>query len=94
MQEMNLNELLEKVNSKESFLQFVKALKEDKIGEDKKEKIKPSSPYASGTNGWENGAIPDFLNAIERYGKDSKLVYKDPSWKTFALLLYAGKFYE
>lgn len=91
---MKLDDLLEKVNSKESFLQFVEALKEDKIDEDEKEKLKPSSPYASGANGWENGAITNFLDAIERYGKDSKLVEKEPSWKTFALLLYAGKFYE
>lgn len=91
---MSLDKLLEKVNSKETFLQFVKALKEDKIDEDEKEKTKPSSPYSFGANGWENGTITNFLDALERYGEDSALVSKEPNWKTFALLLYAGKFYE
>lgn len=91
---MNLNELLEKVNSKETFFQFVKALKEDKIEEDEKESKKPSSPYETGVNGWENGTISSFLDAVESYGEDSKLIKEESSWKNFALLLYAGKFYE
>jgi hypothetical protein len=92
--DMNLDKLLEAVHSKETFSQFVKALKEDKMDEDEKEKNKPSSPYASGANGWENGEISAFLNAVERYGKDSNSISEEPSWKNFALLLYAGKFYE
>ena len=91
---MNLNELLKTVNSKETFFQFVKALKEDKINEDEKEKMNPSSPYSSGANGWENGTISSFIEAIEAYGEDSELIKDEPSWKNFALLLYAGKFYE
>jgi hypothetical protein len=91
---MNLDELLEKVNSKGTFFQFVKALKEDKIEEDEKEKTSPSSPYGRGANGWENGTISTFLDAIEAYGEDSDLIKEEPNWKNFALLLYAGKFYE
>ncbi|WP_155523306.1 hypothetical protein [Flammeovirga pectinis] len=48
---MDLDKLLNQVNSKKTFLKFLKALKEDKIDEDEKEKIDPSSPYCSGTNG-------------------------------------------
>ena len=91
---MDLNDLLDKVNSKDSFLQFVKALKEDKIDEDEKEKALPSSPYASGANGWENGSIATFLDAIEAFGEDNDQIKEEPNWKNFALLLYAGKFYE
>ncbi len=91
---MELYSLLEKVNSKETFFQFVKALKEDKLDEDKKEKEKPSNPYGPGWNGWENGDIPAFLEAIEAYGEDSHQITEEPSWKNFALLLYAGKMYE
>lgn len=87
---MDLNELLDRVNSKDSFLRFVKALKEDKIDEDEKE-IPQSS---SGANGWENSSIVTFLDAIEAYGKDSDMIKEEPNWKNFALLLYAGKFYE
>ncbi|MFL1895941.1 hypothetical protein ACJRPK_09580 [Aquimarina sp. 2-A2] len=89
-----MDELLEKVNSKETFFQFVKALKEDKIDEDEKEKTSSSSPYGPGVNGWENGTISTFLDAVEAYGEDSDLIKEEPNWKSFALLLYAGKFYE
>jgi hypothetical protein len=91
---MDLNDWLEKVNSKETFLQFVKALKEDKIDEDEKEKVTPPSPYGPGANGWENGSIATFLDAVEAFGQDSHLISNEPNWKNFALLLYAGKFYE
>ncbi|MFN5982893.1 MAG: hypothetical protein ACK476_18955 [Fluviicola sp.] len=91
---MDLNDLLEKVNSKDSFLQFVKALKLDKIEEDEKEKINPSSLYSSGINGWENGTISSFLESIESFGEDSEHIGEEPNWKSFALLLFAGKFYE
>lgn len=90
---MELYKLLEAVNSKESFLDFVQALKLDRIDEIEKEKIKTSSPYGPGINGWQNITIDDFLDAIHSYGQDSSEI-KEPNWKTFALLLYAGKMYE
>ena len=91
---MDLDELLEKVNSKATFFQFLRALMEDKIDEDRKEKDRPSPPYSPGANGWENGTIADFLESIEGFGIDSDLIGDEPDWKNFALLLYAGKFYE
>ncbi len=91
---MDLNELLDKVVSKETFLEFVKALKEDKIDEEEKHKISPPSPYCSGANGWENNSIPHFLDSVEAFGEDSHHITEEPSWRNFALLLYAGKFYE
>lgn len=91
---MDLNDLLERVNSRQSFLDFVGALRDDKIDEDKREKIKASSPYGSGANGWENGGIDTFLDAVHAFGQKSSDVTEQPDWKTFALLLYAGKFYE
>jgi hypothetical protein len=89
---MNLTELLEKVNSKKTFFEFVAALKKDKEDEDNKEKVNPTSPYSSGVNGWENETIPDFLDSIHAYGQDNEDI--DLDWKSFALLLYSGKFYE
>lgn len=91
---MDLDKSLEKVNSKDSFLRFVKALKEDKVDEDNKEKKEASSPYSSGINGWENATIPSFLDSMGAFGEDSDLIKEEPNWKTFALLLYSGKFYE
>jgi hypothetical protein len=90
----DLNKLLEAVDSKETFIEFTQALKNDKIDEEKKEKIYPSSPYGPGANGWENSSIEMFLDAMEAFAQDSHLIDEQPSWKNFALLLYAGKFYE
>ena len=91
---MELLILLEKVNSKQSFLDFVDALKQDRIDELEKEKIKKSSPYGPGANGWENGTIETFLDAIHSFAQDSDEIKGEPNWKTFALLLMAGKMYE
>lgn len=91
---MKLDDLLEKVNSKQSFLEFVEALRYDKIDEDEKEKTKTSNPYGPGANGWQNGTIDTFLDAIHAFGQDSSHITEQPDWKVFALLLYAGKFYE
>jgi len=91
---MDLDELLETVNSKETFLRFVEALTLDKADEEKKEKIKKSDPYGPGANGWENDGIIQFLEAIHAYGEDSSSIGEEANWKSFALLLYAGKFYE
>jgi hypothetical protein len=89
---MDLDKLLEEVDSKESFFHFVEALKKDKVDEEQKEAINPSSPYSSGANGWENGTIVNYLDALHAFGNDSSSI--ELSWKSFALLLYSGKFYE
>ena len=89
---MDLDKILERVNSKETFFELVNALKKDKEDEDENEKITPPSPYSSGVNGWENGSIPAFLDAIHAFGQDNDEIQLD--WKSFALLLYSGKFYE
>jgi hypothetical protein len=91
---MNLDDLLEKVDSRKTFLDFVKALRDDRIDEVEKEKVKKSPPYAPGPAGWENGTIEAFLDAMHAYGLSATALPEQPDWKTFALLLYAGKFYE
>ena len=89
---MNLDELIDKVDSKETFLEFVEALKRDKQDEDEKEKVSLSSPYSPGINGWENGDIPGYLDAMHAFGSSSDKIKED--WKSFAWMIYAGKFYE
>ena len=86
-------DLIEKVESKETFFEFLQALMKDKIDEDEKEKINPSSPYGSGANGWENGSIAQFLEAMYSGGL-SNTFPEEASWKTFAEILYLGKIYE
>ena len=91
---MRLDDLLDKVNSKQSFLDFVEALKDDRIDELEKEEKNESNSYGPGVNGWENGSIEAFLDAIHAFGQDNSQISEQPNWKCFALLLYAGKFYE
>jgi hypothetical protein len=89
---MELDKILENVNSKETFFEFLNALKKDKEDEEKMERVNPSSNYSSGRNGWENGSIPTFLDAMHAFGQNNEEIQLD--WKSFALLLYSGKFYE
>lgn len=48
---MELDDLLEKVNSKETFLAFIEALMFDKLDEDKKELQNPTNDFSDGHNG-------------------------------------------
>jgi hypothetical protein len=92
---MNLDELLDQVNSKETFLSFVDALQDDWEAEQAEELIKSSFPYEPGRRGWESGSIGTFLSAMHAWADDSAdRVSSSPHWRTFALMLYAGKFYE
>ncbi len=89
---MDLYDLLENVNSKESFFLFLEALMLDKLDEDKKEKLNPSNPYSDGHNGWVNNSITDYLESIIAYGDDNSDIKLD--WNSIALLFYMGKIYE
>ena len=93
-----LDKLLNKVKDEESFLKFAEALYLDWIDEVEKEKKKPSPPYSSGANGWENGTIDAFLEASVAWarsgGKDPSVDIGNNLWKYFAAFLYAGKHYE
>ena len=94
---MDLNEQADKVNSKETFLEFVRALAADRADEVKLEKTLPSNPYGTGALGWENGSIEAFLDAMQAWASapaNKARVPEQPDWKTFAWILYAGKFYE
>jgi len=91
--------LADRVHDEESFLLFVAALAADWEAEREIEKIKPSSPYAAGAKGWENGTVGGVLAAAVRWGEDSingLSFYEKPanSWRRAAQILHAGKFYE
>jgi hypothetical protein len=94
---MNLNERADEVNSRETFLEFVRALAADKGEEDQSEKKSPSSPYGPGAKGWENGSIEKFLDAMQAWASapaNKMRVPEAANWKAFAWILHAGKFYE
>jgi hypothetical protein len=84
-----------------SFLRFLKALADDWNDEQAKEILHPSSPYGPGANGWENGTIGNFLEAMVAWAKakpaeDTGLAAPaaEGVWKRAAHILLAGKFYE
>lgn len=80
-------DLIESVDSLESFLEFVKVLATDARSD------RPRL-YASGTHGWENGTIEAFLEAMCAWATDSESLPPSPSWRDVAQLLLAGKAHE
>ena len=99
---MELNDLLERVNSKETFLRFAQALADDFRDEQEKEAIHPT-PYlgvVQGANGWYNHSVDGFLRAMCAWARatssitDEPMVPEQPSWRSFAEILYEGKHYE
>jgi hypothetical protein len=81
---MSINELLDNVKDESTFLEFVKALKED---------------FNVHRSEWENGTIDQFLESAIAWSEDSNFGsdqgLKDASaWKKIAVFLYSGKIYE
>ena len=92
---MKLNEMLEKVDSKESFLEFVAALRTDLASSRDEELARPSSPYSPDAFDWENPELGRFLEAMQAWTEDmGERVPATPSWRTFAQMLIAAKGYE
>jgi hypothetical protein len=79
---MELHEMIERVDSKESFLAFVAALRADwELHADQSE--------------WENPDLGRFLDAMQAWTTDmGERVPAAPSWRTFAEMLIAAKIYE
>lgn len=99
MSRIDPSDLLDEVNDQESFLRFVRALIEDRLEDEAKEQLQPSSSWGSGANGWKNGSVVAFLEAATRWAEDSDMGERQglppgPSWKAFAVFLYCGKIYE
>jgi hypothetical protein len=80
---MSLDESLDRVTSLESFLEFVDALGDDR--------------HANGST-WENWSIETYLEAASACARDSmgreSGMNEEPSWRTSAIFLYSGTFYE
>jgi hypothetical protein len=94
-----LEQLLELVTDRDSFLAFAGALVADRVDEVEQEKQTPSSPYGPGANGWENSTIEAFLDAALAWARSTRMgqtqgLAAEPSWKAFAVFLYSGKVYE
>ena len=87
------------VHDRESFLEFVRALAEDRRASVAAEREAPSSPYGPQAGGWENLTIEDFLEAAVAWAESSGMgesqgLPPGPSWQAFASFLFCGKIYE
>jgi len=95
---MNWHERLEHVIDRESFVQFVFALAEERRQATEIERKEPNRYVVDGALGWMNGDIPQYLEACtELLESDSSVGDLDlnrPSWRLFAEFLYSGKIIE
>lgn len=87
MSESKLSEELERLNDKEGFVNYVYGLLDD---------------FRSNQGGWENQDLPSFLEAVAAWADDMNSFYasqgrsvpENISWKVFAEILTAARFYE
>ncbi|RCR65967.1 DUF7660 family protein [Larkinella punicea] len=84
---MNVEELVESINTKEDFISFVTALIND---------------LKNNPDTWENRTLFNYLEALQSWTEDMDGYYynknisvpKDVNWKFFANILIAAKSYE
>ena len=89
-------ELLNRVVDRESFIEFVTALAEEREEAEQMEHDDPERYQFGCALRWQNGSISSFLYASLSYF-DSKPFHEPeskPSWKMLAEILYYGKIYE
>lgn len=92
---MELHELAHRVDSKETFLEFVAGLRTDWEASRAEESAQPTSPYGPSACEWENPDLGCFLDAMHAWTEDmGDRVAPQPSWRTFADMLMAAKIYE
>ncbi len=97
-------EIYKSVTDEATFLQFIKALAEDRRNAVKQEKAKPSSPFGPDAGGWENTTIEDYLEAGVSWAEDSdfgrRMAFKElelnnvSPWKRIAAFMMAARIYE
>ncbi|TBU85624.1 DUF7660 family protein [Phytopseudomonas dryadis] len=89
---MNPHDHLQAVHDQASFLEFVRALLEDRRAASDRER-------AGAHSDWANSSLADFLEGALAWAEDSEFgdrqnwVGANP-WQRFAVFLYCGKIYE
>ena len=81
-------------------MRFVQALAEDAAAAHAESDRTPDEKLNLSPRGWENGSIESFLDAMAAWAAANSAVTGKPmvsehaSWRAFAEILHAGKFYE
>jgi hypothetical protein len=98
-----LEELLQSVTDRDSFLAFLSALIADRKAAEERERSNPDR-YRWGAavpGDWEHSSISSYLGAAACYFKHPIYSHRDTpshsaplSWRDFAEFLYLGKIYE
>jgi len=93
---MSLEELLDEVVDRDTFLAFVEALRAEREEAERMELAEPDRYRLGGAMNWQNGDISTFLDAALNYFEPSPGHQPEdsPSWRMFAEFLYFGKIYE
>lgn len=94
---MEAFEYLEKVNDKETFIDFVRSLAEEREKAEQMERESAVRYQLGGALDWQNGNISTFLYAGLECFEERPLrpsTSDEPTWKSFAEFLYYGKIYE
>ena len=86
---------LQLVTSRETFFDFVAALRASLAASAAVEARVQSSSIAPDAVCWENPDLAGFLEALEAGGRDQgDRLPAEPSWRAFADLLWIAKIYE
>ena len=93
---MKPEELLDNVKDRNSFIEFVQALADEREKAQEIERANPKAYMVDGALNWKNGDISSFLYATLEYFeyRPFHTPEQNPSWKMFAEFLYFGKIYE
>lgn len=88
--------LLNRVVDRDSFIEFVTALAEERAEAESIEKNNTQSALSGEALGWSNCTISDFLYASLVYFEEKPFHKPEalPSWKMLAEILYFGKIIE
>jgi hypothetical protein len=94
----SLDDLIDRVTDRETFLLFVRALVAHKCRDEEiREKLSSVAYPNSYRDVWQNNEISSYLDASLRWAqaKIRQGVFpNEPSWQDFAWFLYAGMFWE
>lgn len=93
---MELEELLDRVVDRESFVVFVRTMAAESETAAEMVAASPDKYRYASALGWENTTISDFLYCSLLYFDSSPLRCPEtvPSWRMFAEFLYFGKIWE
>lgn len=86
-------EAVTRVTDLPGFLTFLEALAHDRRAADH-QAASAETAFGHAAGGWENGDIAGFLEATAAALRDGGIGDAVPSWREFAEILLAGKYYE